>query len=241
MRMSRIYCSDQLVLGARVELAPDRAHYVQQVLRLKPGAALSLFNAGDGEFAGVIEVATKKQVVVTLGEPIDRQSESPLHIHLGQGLSRGERMDYCVQKAAELGVNTITPLFTEHCVVRLAPDRIEKKRQHWQNIAISACEQCGRTVIPEIASPMRVNDWIAMQKADMQLVCHHEAGAPLPQASAVKTVSLLIGPEGGLSPPEVTFAKEQGFHPWLFGPRVLRTETAPVAAISLLQAAWGDF
>ena len=180
------------------------------------------------------------ELQVELRESLTGLPESSLQIHLGQGLSRGERMDWAIQKATELGVAEITPLFTERCEVRLNDERMQKRLEHWQQIAISACEQCGRSKVPVIHVPQSVKDWQAAVQADLKLVLHPVA-QPLTEHAAPSTLAFLIGPEGGLTDAEVAHAAEQGFLPARLGPRVLRTETAPIVALSVAQQLWGDF
>jgi 16S rRNA (uracil1498-N3)-methyltransferase len=182
----------------------------------------------------------KKSVQVELREQFAGLAESPLRIHLGQGLSRGERMDWAIQKATELGVAHITPIVSERCEVRLKDERADKRLAHWQQIAISACEQCGRSVLPAIHPPMLLGDWLARTEAELKLVLHPVA-EPLASHVRPATLAFLIGPEGGLSEAEVAEAQRAGYQAARLGPRVLRTETAPVAALSVAQQLWGDF
>ncbi len=181
----------------------------------------------------------KKAVRVQLHETLPGLAESRLQIHLGQGLSRGERMDWAIQKATELGATQITPVISERCEVRLKDERADKRLAHWRQIAISACEQCGRSVIPIIHPPQLLADWLAIE-ADLKLVLHPVA-EPLESHAAPATLAFLIGPEGGLNDAEVEQARTAGFQPARLGPRVLRTETAPVVALSVAQQLWGDF
>jgi 16S rRNA (uracil1498-N3)-methyltransferase len=178
-------------------------------------------------------------VRITEFDKADR--ESNLSIHLAIGISRGERMDLIVQKATELGVSEITPLFTERCEVKLSGERLDKKVNHWQQVAISACEQCQRNSLPSINAPVKIEQWQVNCDASLKLVLHHRTDQSLsdmPPPSG--QVALLIGPEGGLSEREIEQAISLGFSPLALGPRVLRTETAPLAAISILQSLWGD-
>ena len=239
MRLSRFYISTPLTAG-RFTVPEASAHYISRVLRMQVGDALQLFDGSGLEFQGSIIEASKKSVVVELQAGQPGQPESPLQVHLGQVLSRGERMDWAIQKATELGATEITPLFSERCEVRLNDERIQKRLEHWQQIASSACEQCGRSRIPVIHSPIPVSLWQSQIKADLKLVLHPEA-QPLASHARPQQLALLIGPEGGLSENEVSAAQAAGFHAACFGPRVLRTETAPVVALSLAQLLWGDF
>ena len=239
MSLPRFYVAAPLALGVH-DLPEAQAHYLSRVLRLTVGAAVQLFDGSGHEYIGELTSVTKKAVQVELRESLAGLPESSLHIHLGQGLSRGERMDWAIQKATELGVAEITPLFTERCEVRLNDERMQKRLEHWQQIAISACEQCGRSKVPVIHVPQSVKDWQATVQADLKLVLHPVA-QPLTEHAAPNTLAFLIGPEGGLTDAEVAHAAEQGFLPARLGPRVLRTETAPIVALSVAQQLWGDF
>ncbi|WP_312965501.1 16S rRNA (uracil(1498)-N(3))-methyltransferase [Stutzerimonas kunmingensis] len=238
MRLSRFFIDAPLSLG-RHPLPEASAHYISRVLRLSAGSAVQLFDGSGSEFRGELLEVGKKSVIVELHERVTGMPESPLRIHLGQGLSRGERMDWAIQKATELGVTQITPIVSERCEVRLSDERADKRLAHWRQIAISACEQCGRSVLPVIHPPMSLSDWLPVE-ADLKLVLHPVA-APLTSHARPQTLAFLIGPEGGLSESEVEQAANQGFQPARLGPRVLRTETAPVVALSVAQQLWGDF
>jgi 16S rRNA (uracil1498-N3)-methyltransferase len=208
---------------------------------MKAGQPVILFNGLGGEYRGELVEVRKGFVSVQINalDTIDR--ESPLYIHLAIGLSRGERMDWIVQKATELGVAQITPLFTQRCEVKLSTERLAKKTRHWQQVAISACEQCQRTKLPIINPASPLPQWLPNCAEDLKLVMHHRADIGLQNLRQKKrSVCLLIGPEGGLSDQEIEGATHRGFQALAMGPRVLRTETAPVAAISILQALWGD-
>lgn len=239
MRLSRFFIDAPLSLG-RHELPEAQAHYIGRVLRLAAGDAVQLFDGSGREFVGELVEVGKKSVQVELREQFAGLAESPLRIHLGQGLSRGERMDWAIQKATELGVAHITPIVSERCEVRLKDERADKRLAHWQQIAISACEQCGRSVLPAIHPPMLLGDWLARTEAELKLVLHPIA-EPLTSHVRPATLAFLIGPEGGLSEAEVAEAQRAGYQAARLGPRVLRTETAPVAALSVAQQLWGDF
>lgn len=239
MSLPRFFVAAPLALGVH-DLPEAQAHYLSRVLRLTVGAAVQLFDGSGQEYIGELTSVSKKAVQVELRECLDGLPESALQIHLGQGLSRGERMDWAIQKATELGVAEITPLFTERCEVRLNDERMQKRLEHWQQIAISACEQCGRSKVPVIHVPQSVKDWQATVQAELKLVLHPVA-QPLTEHTTPSTLAFLIGPEGGLSDAEVAQAAEYGFQPARLGPRVLRTETAPIVALSVAQQLWGDF
>jgi len=238
MRLSRFFIDAPLSLG-RHSLPEASAHYISRVLWLSPGGAVQLFDGSGAEFRGELAEVGKKTVTVELQEYLAGMPESPLRIHLGQGLSRGERMDWAIQKATKLGVAQITPIVSERCEVRLNDERVDKRLAHWRQIAISACEQCGRSVLPLIHAPVSLRDWLTLE-ADLKLVLHPVA-EPLVSHAKPQTLAFLIGPEGGLSESEVAQAADQGFQPARLGPRVLRTETAPVVALSVAQQLWGDF
>lgn len=240
MRLPRIHTARALQAGARIELEPDQAHYISRVLRMRAGDALILFNGSGGQYPATLATVAKNMVVVTTGdfEPVER--ESPLALHLGIAVSRGDRMDWVVQKATELGVHSITPLLSERTEVRLRGEREEKKLRHWQQVATSACEQCGRNRLPQILAPQSLAGWLQDVQADLRLVLHHTAVTRDPGPAPPRSVALLVGPEGGLSEEEIRAAEGAGFASLQLGPRVLRTETAPLAAIAILQARWGD-
>lgn len=236
----RIYTPQELAEGAELALDEAAARHVAGALRLKPGAGLRLFNGGGGEYAARIGAVDRRQVRVTVGNFLDFECESPLPITLGLAISRGERMDYAIQKATELGVTAIQPLITERTEVRLKGEREQKKRRHWQQVATSACEQCGRNRIPQVHMALTLGEWLERAAGDCRLVLHHRADTGLAAMATPQSVDLLVGPEGGLSAPEIEAALGAGFSPLALGPRVMRTETAPVAVLSILQFHWGD-
>lgn len=239
MRLTRCHLDLPLALG-RLDLPEAQAHYLGRVLRLAPGDAVQLFDGSGREYLGQIAEVGKKTLSVELTEELPGQPDSPLRIHLGQGLSRGERMDWAIQKATELGVNEITPIVSERCEVRLKDERADKRLAHWRQVAISACEQCGRSTLPVIHPPVTLAEWLKDCDAELKLVLHPVA-EPLTSHDKPARLAFLIGPEGGLSDAEVDQAKGAGFHAARLGPRVLRTETAPVVALSVAQQLWGDF
>ncbi|WP_312948400.1 16S rRNA (uracil(1498)-N(3))-methyltransferase [Superficieibacter sp.] len=241
MRKPRIYHPAPLTPGQEVALSDDAANHVGRVLRMTAGQPVQLFDGSNQLFEAEITRADKKSVIVNVqsGEVDDR--ESPLHIHLGQVMSRGEKMEFTIQKSIELGVSLITPLFSERCGVKLDAERLNKKIQQWQKIAIAACEQCGRNRVPEIRPAMDLEAWCAEQDDSLKLNLHPRASAsintlPLP----VERVRLLIGPEGGLTADEIAMTARYQFTDILLGPRVLRTETTALTAITALQVRFGD-
>jgi len=239
MRLSRFFIDAPLSLGQH-ELPETQAHYIGRVLRHAVGDALQLFDGSGQEFLGELIEVGKKSVRVELRESFAGLAESPLRIHLGQGLSRGERMDWAIQKASELGASEISPIVSERCEVRLKDERADKRMAHWRQVAISACEQCGRSLVPTIHPPIGLGDWLERVEAELKLVLHPVA-EPLASHPRPQSLAFLIGPEGGLTEAEVARAKTHGFHAARLGPRVLRTETAPVVALSVAQQLWGDF
>nr|WP_314478953.1 16S rRNA (uracil(1498)-N(3))-methyltransferase [uncultured Pseudomonas sp.] len=239
MRLSRFFIDATLSLGEH-DLPEAQAHYIGRVLRMAAGDPVQLFDGSGLEYRGQLLEVGKKTVRVSLDQTFAGQADSALHVHLGQGLSRGERMDWAIQKATELGANEITPIVSERCEVRLKDERADKRLAHWRQVAISACEQCGRSSLPIIHPPMTLADWVAATEAQLKLVLHPVA-EPLVSHAKPTSLAFLIGPEGGLSESEVEQAKAAGFHAARLGPRVLRTETAPVVALSVAQQLWGDF
>jgi 16S rRNA (uracil1498-N3)-methyltransferase len=241
MRVPRIYEPGPLSSHALLDLSEDGANHIGRVLRMQAGQELVLFDGRGGQYPATIQAVGKKQVQVQLGELDPVEVESPLAIHFGQVISRGDKMEFTIQKSVELGVTVITPLFSERCGVKLNGERLDKKLEQWQKIAISACEQCGRNRIPEIRPAMELAAWLAEPTEELKLNLHPRAPYSintLPEPS--HGIRLLIGPEGGLSAAEIEQAREQGFADMLLGPRVLRTETAGLTAITALQCRFGD-
>jgi 16S rRNA (uracil1498-N3)-methyltransferase len=240
---TRLFVSAALSNGADVELTGDKARYLGRVLRLRVNDSITLFNGEGAEWAACIERMSKNAVALRIGDRVETRTESPLRIHLVQGISRGERMDFVVQKATELGVKRITPVLTDHGMVKLDAARAAKRRDHWSNVAASACEQSGRVRVPLIDAPMPLKQWFGAKpdNVDAELVLKPGAATQLAQVGAPQTkVCLLIGPEGGFSNTEYEDADVAGFEPVALGPRILRTETAALAALSILQSNWGD-
>ncbi len=240
MRIPRIYTGQALQANTLVELEPGPSQHLSRVLRMKVGDGLILFDGRGGQYPASISALDRKVVTATTGyfEAIER--ESGLDLQLGIAVSRGDRMDQVVQKATELGVSSIAPLLSERTEVRLGSERGDKKLRHWQQVATSACEQCGRNRLPAILPPQALGQWLQDVQADIRLVLHHTAENSDPGSSSPASIALLVGPEGGLSPAEIDAAEKAGFSSLQLGPRVLRTETAPLAAIAILQARWGD-
>ncbi len=235
--MSRFYMETALALNATVELTETVFHHWVRVLRANVGDQATLFNGQGGEYQATLVDIQKKSATVHLDHFSPDDRSEPYAVTLGQVMSKGDRMDYAVQKATELGVTTIQLLTSERCEMRLKYDRDQKKIDHWQQIAIAACEQCGLNRIPQVLPPLTLEDWLAAINADLKLVLAPiDAPDPLP-AILPAHIALLIGPEGGLSQSEITAAEQHGFARWQIGKRVLRTETAPVVALSQLMVA----
>ncbi len=240
MRVSRIYTDVPLTENLSAELNPKTSHYISRVLRLKEGTSLILFDGSGRQFDASINHISKNSVTVDVG-PADQTSvESPLNIHLGIAISKGDRMDWVIQKATELGVSEITPLLSQRVEVKLKGERLQKKQEHWQQIGISSCEQCGRNLVPQVHPLTDASSWINAVNAEKKFVLHHRSEHALDPTAQVNSIALLIGPEGGLAEQEIITAEQHGFSSLRLGPRVLRTETAPLAAIAILQNIWGD-
>ncbi len=242
MPISRIFQAIPLAVNTQIILDNQASHHVARVLRAKVSDEVVIFNGEGGEFLGTITHIDKKNVTVSLTTFDAREAESTLHLTLAQGISRGEKMDYTIQKAVELGVNRIVPLLTERCNVKLDDERRQKRFQHWQSIVVSACEQSGRNRLPEILAPQALTTWLPTVQADQGFVLAPGAERSLQHFSLEKSahIVLLIGPEGGLSQAEITQSQRYGFAPLALGPRILRTETAAVAALTALQCCFGD-
>lgn len=241
MRIIRIYYPFDMSADSFVTLTEDATNHLANVLRAKTGQAVVLFNGDGNEYSAQLTEVTKRKVVAQIDSKISISIESPLNIHLGQGISRGDRMEWVIQKSIELGVTEITPLITERCGVKLSKERWAKKHQQWQKLAIAACEQCGRNVLPVLHPPLAFADWITLSTNQIRLTLHPHADrafrhVSMPAAGA----RLLIGPEGGFTEQEIYQTEQNGFQTIQLGPRVLRTETAAIAAISALQAIHGD-
>ena len=239
---TRIFQPMVLHPGIVIQLNEQASHHLARVLRATIRDPVIIFNGQGGEYEGVIKQIEKKQVTVEITQHVAREVESPLEIGLAQGISRGEKMDYIIQKSVELGVKKIIPLFTERCNVKLDHARGEKRQEHWQSIAVSACEQSGRNRIPDILLPQSIDTWLPTVQADYCFVLSPHVEKKLKEWTipATAKVVLLIGPEGGLNAQEIDKACKQHFYALNLGPRILRTETAAVAALAALQGCFGD-
>ena len=240
MRISRLYTSTELNAGKQIELDDENAHYVRTVLRLKKDAEIILFNGSGGEYLGSIIEVSRRAVVIDIKQWNNRSVESTLSVHLGLGISRGDRMDFSVQKVVELGVNVITPLITERCQVQFKGEKKSQRWVHWQKIVQHATEQSGRTQLPDLLEIDSLSTWVIQQQG-LKVFLDPYAEHSLADLERPTQVTLLVGPEGGFSDTERTLAKAAGFIPVRMGARILRTETAALAALSAVQMLWGDF
>lgn len=242
MNLPRFYCREALAPGARIELPAPVARHAVRVLRLPPGAPMILFDGRGGEYLAHIERIERDRVLAELADWRDVERESPLAVTLVQALQAGEKMDFTIQKAVELGVRDIVPVESRRSVMRLSGDRAGKRVAHWQGVAASACEQCGRNQVPLVAPLEKLENWLA-RPADgaLRLMLAPDAEWTLAELSPASCIQLLIGGEGGLDPQEVIAASQTGFQAVRLGPRVLRTETAGLAGLAALQLLWGDF
>ena len=237
----RLYCPFPLADAVQVALALNAAHHAAKVLRLRRGDEAVLFDGGGGEYAASIHHVGRDGVLVDVGRHRAEDRESPLRICLAQGLATGDKMDTILQKAVELGVTAFQPLLTQKSVVKLTDERAERRALHWQQVVIAACEQCGRNRLPEVRPLQQFDAWVVAQ-AGTRLLLMPDATtrlAALPRPT--DEVTLLAGPESGFSAAETQLAPASGFTPVRLGPRVLRTETAGLAALAAIQTLWGDF
>jgi 16S rRNA (uracil1498-N3)-methyltransferase len=254
MSNCRFYNPESMQIGAIVKLSENAAAHATRVLRLEISDEIILFNGDGHDYICAITTVKKNEVLVIVKSIVKITNESPLNITLLQGISSGDRMDYTIQKAVELGVTAIVPITTTRSVVKLSAERGEKRLAHWQNVVIAACAQCGRAKIPNVAIPISLSAWLGANidvasgasnfnnKTDERILLNPVGAKQL--AALPKTalnIQLLIGAEGGLSQTEIDLATNHGFQSIVLGPRILRTETAALVAISAMQTLWGDF
>ncbi|MGD8999985.1 MAG: 16S rRNA (uracil(1498)-N(3))-methyltransferase [Granulosicoccaceae bacterium] len=240
MRISRLFIDAPLKTGQEVLLDKEQLNYVSRVLRLKPGMQVTVFNGQGGEYSGTITQLHKRSGAIEIAAFHDVDIESPLNITLVQGISRGERMDYTLQKATELGVTRIAPVFCGRTVVSLKGERLDSRLHHWRGVIRSACEQSGRNRLPQLLVPCSLEVWLANDDAEQRLLLHPGSDRSLRDNAQAVTTSLLIGPEGGLTEAEREHAMRSGYMVCRLGPRILRTETAALAALACLQLMRGD-
>ncbi len=242
MASPRIFCDTRLGPGAQFALPPDAAQHVGKALRLRVGDALVVFDGSGGEYDAAIQRMDREVVDVKVGAFRAGDRASPLSVGLVQGLPEADKMDWILQKAVELGVGWIQPVACERSVVRLSGERAARRESHWRRVVIAACEQCGRNRLPELRPTLAFRDWAAAPAGAERWILAPGAGEPLvAQPAPAGPVELLVGPEGGFSEREIDIAATIGCRALSLGPRVLRTETAPLAALAAMQALWGDF
>ncbi len=241
--MTRLYLPQALSTGDDIVLPEAAFRHLVQVLRMQAGEIFTVFNGTGGEFVATLAQVARKSAVARIGEFVAADRESPRALHLAQCVSKGERMEYTLQKAVELGVTDIQPLLSSRSVVRMDSERWEKKLEHWRGVVISACEQSGRTRVPQLHPVQALPAWLeAGGGAGQRLTLDPTAQHSLRELDApAGAISLLVGPEGGLSETELAIARDAGYTGIRMGPRILRTETAGVAALSAIQALWGDW
>jgi 16S rRNA (uracil1498-N3)-methyltransferase len=239
----RLFQAIDLIPGQSIWLDEQAAHYVARVLRATIGEALTLFDGKGTACQAVISHINKKGVMVCVGDYLSTKTESSLNIYLAQGISRGEKMDFVIQKSVELGVTHFFPLLTDRCNVKLSKEREQRRMDHWRGIMISACEQSGRNILPELSQPLTLAEWLPMVNACAKGVLSPHAKQAFSASQwphDCRSFALLIGPEGGLSDQEISCASYHHFCSFHLGPRILRTETATITALSILQYQYGD-
>lgn len=241
MRCSRIYTNTPLSPKAeQLSLDDKTTHYIKNVLRLKAGDCLELFDGLGYTCEAQVSAFEKKHCLAVINADITRHAPPFLEIHSGLCLSKGDRMDFALQKAVELGVSQITPLWSRRCDVKLNEERMEKKMAHWQQVVIHACEQCGQNFLPVLNPPVSIQSWLPAVQAQQKYICTPGQACAFHSGEKTNSVVLATGPEGGFEHEEIELAQAHGFIATGLGPRVLRTETAPIVALSLLQYLWGD-
>lgn len=242
MRIPRIHLPRAYGTGDDIEFQGSAANHLR-VLRLRPGDPLMVFDGAGATYAATVTFVERRRAGIHIGEAVNENNESPLSVTLAQGVSKGDRMDWSIQKAVELGVSAIAPVIAARSVLREQPDRLARKREHWQAVAASACEQCGRNLVPTVAEPTALAACLPSLPATLRVFLDPEAGASVASLAdtSPRACTLLVGPEGGFTDDEMAIAREQDFRGIRLGPRVLRTETAGVAALAALQTLWGDF
>lgn len=242
MRIPRFYQNESFIVDHPYTLSDETAHYISNVLRLPVDAPVVLFNGDGNEYSAYITEAKKRSITVLINSKLSIDVQSPLSLHLGQAVSKGDRMDIALQKATELGVSEITPIITERCNVKLNAERWEKKYNQWLKLIQAACEQCGRNTLPVLNKPVSTNQWLAASTKETRIILDPKSEQKLNCLNyASNGFRVFIGPEGGLTEQEVYAAKQAGYIGITAGPRILRTETAALAVIAILQSMFGDF
>ena len=240
MRPPRLFIEQSLCAHSQIDIDGAGARYLSRVLRARVGHQIALFDGSGREFPAEIIAIGKRAITVLLGEGFEPATESPIHTSLGLCLSKGDRFDWAVQKATELGVSEIQPLLSDRVDFAIPEDRIGKRVAHWQQIAVSACEQSGRVKVPRLHPPVPLSEWVSVISAEEKWVLDGAADKPSLPDTPPKTIAVLVGPEGGFTISEVSAALGSGFRALRLGPRILRTETAPAVALTLIHSRWGD-
>jgi 16S rRNA (uracil1498-N3)-methyltransferase len=237
----RIFCDARLGPGAQLSLAPDAAQHVARALRLKTGDPLTLFDGRGGEYEATIQRIDRDRVDVKVGAWRDVEREARVQVGLVQGLPEADKMDWIIQKAVELGAAWIQPIVCDRSVVRLSGERAERRESHWKRVAVAACQQSGRNAVPDVRPTLTFQAWMTAESSTRRWLLAPEAEPLSAQPAPAGPVEIVVGPEGGLSDRERDIALSRGCEPVSLGPRVLRTETAPIAALAAIHALWGDF
>lgn len=243
MRLPRLYLPQLLLKGETIQIGGQAAHHIKHVLRLRAGSGIRIFDGEGNEYHAALDTIGRTEVSAVIGDRTAGVAEPALHITLAQGITRNDRMDIILQKAVELGVTTIQPLWMQRSQAHLKATRLEKRIQHWLGVIISACEQCGRNTLPQLATPDSYPDWIErLPSGGCRLMLQPEGNASLRTLHPPgEGVCIVVGPEGGLNPDEQLLAANSGFIGVRLGPRILRTETAALTALAAIQTLWGDF
>ncbi len=247
MSTPRFYCNpssaEKLTLGAEIKLPENAATHATRALRLDVGNKIALFNGDGQDYQAELILIKKGEVIAKINNIKVVSNESPIKVILAQAISSGDRMDFTIQKAVEMGVTEIQPIASQRSVVKLSGERAEKRREHWQNVVNSACEQSGRAFVPKVAMPISLSNWLASKPdAETKVTLAPTAEVSFKELpTPTGNICLLVGAEGGLTEDEIALAASQGFTPVRLGKRILRTETAPLAAIATMQTIWGDF
>lgn len=247
MSIPRFYCDpltlNSLSISSEIKLSESAATHATRALRLNVGDEVTLFNGDGNDYSAQLTIVKKNEVLAKINGSTLVNNEAPISIHLAQAISSGDRMDFTIQKAVEMGVASIQPITSQRSIVKLSGERAEKRTIHWQNVVISACEQCGRSTIPMVKAPLSLSKWLnTINPTELLITLAPNAGLSLKNIPVPKTdIHLLVGAEGGLTDDEIKLSIQQGFKAVRLGKRILRTETAPLAAIAAMQTLWGDF
>ncbi len=241
MRKTRVYINSNLTSGEIVVVDQETSHHLANVLKIRKGESVNAFDGSGGYFEAEIINQDKKSISILPGKFVDDKREPAIKLTLAQALVRGQKMDYVIQKAVEVGVHRIVPLLMEFCNVKLEADRLKNRMGHWQKIIINACEQCGRNILPEISSPVELSSWVNQDESPLRLALLPDSGLSINNIKGQDgNISLICGPEGGFSEEEVESCNGAGYQALSLGPRILRTETAAVAGLVICQSRWGD-